>query len=338
VALSESGGDPPAKRRIELKPLQTVVPTVFACLMTLGLLGVAVPHANAGTPSTGTGPTGTVRDASGPASDRRLSVSIVRITPSRTDHSDRITLRGRVDSRSSAVRIHFRPAGVKRWYPVRKVPTDRKGRYSTVVAARSNGQYRAVAPGGRTSKPKNVLVRSRMSVAGVRRYAKVGSRVMIRGSVSPAGGRRVKVVVRGAGTTVLHTRTRAHGGFKVSWKPNSSGSFRIRVFAAANGRAISDGSRQIRVSGLRPTHASYFGPGLFGGPMACGGTLQPGTRGVAHKTLPCGTKVTLRYRGRTVTTRVVDRGPYVSGREFDLTLATRDDLGFGDLGTVWTNR
>jgi hypothetical protein len=175
-------------------------------------------------------------------------------------------------------------------------------------------------------------------VAGVRKYAKLGSRVLIRGSVSPAGGRRVKVVVRGSDTTVLFTRTRAHGGFKVSWKPSRSGSYRIRVFAASNGRAISDASRQIRISGLRPTHASYFGPGLFGGPLACGGTLQPGTRGVAHKTLPCGTKIVLRYRGRTVTTRVVDRGPYVGGREFDLTQATRDDLGFGDLGTVWTNR
>jgi rare lipoprotein A (peptidoglycan hydrolase) len=89
---------------------------------------------------------------------------------------------------------------------------------------------------------------------------------------------------------------------------------------------------------LRPTHASYFGPGLFGGPLACGGTLQPGTRGVAHKSLPCGAKVVLRFRGRTLTTRVVDRGPFVAGREFDLTQATRNDLGFGDLGTVWTNR
>jgi rare lipoprotein A (peptidoglycan hydrolase) len=72
--------------------------------------------------------------------------------------------------------------------------------------------------------------------------------------------------------------------------------------------------------------------------MACGGTLYPWTRGVAHKTLPCGTKVTLRYEGRTVTVPVVDRGPYVAGREFDLTEATRNDLGFGGVGTVWTNR
>ena len=35
--------------------------------------------------------------------------------------------------------------------------------------------------------------------------------------------------------------------------------------------------------------------------------------GVAHKSLPCGTKVTIRYRGRQVRVPVVDRGPYVGG-------------------------
>ena len=65
--------------------------------------------------------------------------------------------------------------------------------------------------------------------------------------------------------------------------------------------------------------ASYYGPGLYGDGLACGGTLQPGTLGVANKTLPCGTMVTLRYHGRTVTVPVVDRGPYVAGRDFDLT-------------------
>ena len=54
--------------------------------------------------------------------------------------------------------------------------------------------------------------------------------------------------------------------------------------------------------------------------------------GVANKTLPCGTLVTLRYDGRTVRVPVVDRGPYVAGREFDLTEATKQALGFGGVG------
>jgi len=58
--------------------------------------------------------------------------------------------------------------------------------------------------------------------------------------------------------------------------------------------------------------------------------------GVANKTLPCGTLVTLRYAGRMVRVPVIDRGPYVAGREFDLTEATKRALGFGGVGEVWS--
>ena len=73
-------------------------------------------------------------------------------------------------------------------------------------------------------------------------------------------------------------------------------------------------------------------------PTACGRTLSSGTVGVANKTLPCGTKVTVRYRGRSVRVPVVDRGPYVAGREFDLTSATKQRLGFQGHGYVLTTR
>ena len=75
--------------------------------------------------------------------------------------------------------------------------------------------------------------------------------------------------------------------------------------------AAAGSDRARRVNVYRPASASYYGPGLYGNRMACGGTLTPGTVGVAHKTLPCGTKVHLRYRGRTVTAPVIDRGPFV---------------------------
>ena len=81
-----------------------------------------------------------------------------------------------------------------------------------------------------------------------------------------------------------------------------------------------------RITVFRRAVASYYGPGLYGGALACGGSLSPGTMGVAHKTLPCGTKVTLRYHGRSVTVRVIDRGPYVAGRDYDLTAATKQRL------------
>jgi rare lipoprotein A (peptidoglycan hydrolase) len=67
-------------------------------------------------------------------------------------------------------------------------------------------------------------------------------------------------------------------------------------------------------------NVSWYGPGMYGSRTACGVKLTKSVRGVASRTLPCGTKVTFRNpaNGRTVTVPVIDRGPYVSGRIWDL--------------------
>ena len=104
--------------------------------------------------------------------------------------------------------------------------------------------------------------------------------------------------------------------------------------------AIATGSRDSagRVTVYRPAAASWYGPGLYGNPLACGGTLTASTIGVANKTLPCGTKLRLRYGNSSVTVPVIDRGPFAGSREFDLTAATKQALGFPDVGTVLTAR
>ena len=61
-----------------------------------------------------------------------------------------------------------------------------------------------------------------------------------------------------------------------------------------------------RLNVYRRALASWYGPGLFGNKLGCGGTLTTGSIGVANKSLPCGTKVTLRHRGR-VAARARDR-------------------------------
>jgi rare lipoprotein A len=81
--------------------------------------------------------------------------------------------------------------------------------------------------------------------------------------------------------------------------------------------------------------ASWYGPG---GRTACGQELTAKTLGVANKTLPCGTRVTLHYHHRTISVRVIDRGPYVAGRDYDLTYATKRALGAGDLTELWATR
>jgi hypothetical protein len=164
-------------------------------------------------------------------------------------------------------------------------------------------------------------------------------RIVLRGRVRPRGSHRVKVVVRGPRGDVLGAgRSSRHGAFALRWRPKGLGTYRVRAYGLHDRRVRGSASPVRRVTAYRYANASYYGPGLYGNGMACGGTLLPGTLGVAHKTLPCGTMVTLRYRGRTVTVPVVDRGPYVAGRDFDLTTATRDRLHFPGVGTVLSSR
>jgi hypothetical protein len=60
---------------------------------------------------------------------------------------------------------------------------------------------------------------------------------------------------------------------------------------------------------------------------ACGVMLRTHTVGVAHPTLPCNVKIFIEYGGKRVLTQVIDKGPAVPGREFDVTRALADKIG-----------
>lgn len=85
-------------------------------------------------------------------------------------------------------------------------------------------------------------------------------------------------------------------------------------------------------SGIQVSVASVFID--YGLGLACGGVLGRTQLGVAHKTAPCGTLISFTYGGRTLTVPVIDRGPYIAGREWDLTGATARALGFPGLGQI----
>jgi rare lipoprotein A len=128
--------------------------------------------------------------------------------------------------------------------------------------------------------------------------------------------------------TIDGTVTRAGGAFAFAFRPRRPGSSLLRLVVDASLREIG------RLNVYRRAAVSWYGPGLYGNKLSCGGILTPGTLGVAHKTLPCGAHVTLRRGNRVVRVPVVDRGPYVGGREFDLTAATSQRLHFGGVGSV----
>ncbi|CAL8128790.1 unnamed protein product [Orchesella dallaii] len=71
---------------------------------------------------------------------------------------------------------------------------------------------------------------------------------------------------------------------------------------------------------------SWYGKGgeiIKGTLTACHERFNPAAMKVAHKTLPCGTKLLIKNKrnGKTVNVTVNDRGPFVHGRILDLTFA-----------------
>lgn len=116
----------------------------------------------------------------------------------------------------------------------------------------------------------------------------------------------------------------------------------LLAFAAApayagTGGASTLASSQVNAGGIafspmRWAGATWYGPGLYGNNTACGQVLRPNTVGVAHRSLPCGTAVKFVYRGRQIVTRVIDRGPYSYGNDWDLTLAAARALRFDKVG------
>jgi rare lipoprotein A len=133
-----------------------------------------------------------------------------------------------------------------------------------------------------------------------------GRRAAVKGRVRSGAAGRPALLQRHSGhgwTTIDRATTRSGGAFGFAFRPQRPGSAQLRV--------LIDAAR-----------------------LSCGGRLTPGTLGVAHKTLPCGAHVTLRKGDRVLRVRVVDRGPYVGGREFDLTAATRERLQFSGVGSL----
>jgi len=105
--------------------------------------------------------------------------------------------------------------------------------------------------------------------------------------------------------------------------------------SAVSSEGTSAGASSLEFSSpMRSAGATWYGPGLYGNHTACGQVLRRGTIGVAHRTLPCGTTIKFSYHGHTLVTKVIDRGPYTKGNDFDLTNGARLALDFEGVGRV----
>ena len=148
-----------------------------------------------------------------------------------------------------------------------------------------------------------------------------------------------------------HTLDRPQSAVTTNFSITTDGASAGRLSAATRllepgGLAVPTGRAATRQPAARPVTVdrsrwrtaeySWYGSGFFGSGTACGQRYSRTILGVASKTLSCGTRVTLRNpkNGRTITVPVIDRGPYVSGRLWDLSRATCEYLRNCYTGTI----
>ncbi len=116
----------------------------------------------------------------------------------------------------------------------------------------------------------------------------------------------------------------------------------VAVAAVALGRRDAGGKSDVPGSipvpgtqnGYYTARVAPYGPTASHKRTACGQPFTAETLGIAHPVLPCGVKVYLLFHGHVVLTQVVDRGPTVPGRDFDLTKALADRLDLHSTQTI----
>jgi rare lipoprotein A len=254
-------------------------------------------------------------------------------------------------SAGQRLQLEFVPAGATRWQPVSSTRVQSDGRFRFVAPLRRSGSVRVVGggddagralattrAGGTAASSTSPSASRRVSVAaGFRVRSRSidtlgGQPVHVRGELVPAvAGRRVRLITRSGGSwhTVATARTGARGGFDLHYAARGTGRRWLRVGFAGDRLNARSWAYAGRLTTFRQSVASWY---TDGGATACGFHAH---FGVANRDLPCGTKVMFRDGGHTVTAVVDDRGPFVSGREWDLNQNTAGALGFGGVGTVW---
>jgi rare lipoprotein A len=276
----------------------------------------------------------------------------LQVSPRRVKFGEAVSMSGTVPATETGKRVLLQAASTSRssWHSLGTATVSPAGTFRARVIPRRSGLLRAVeqtppsaapvsptrstASAAPTAQPA-VTVGARFSPTRHASAVLSGQPVRVGGKLLPAlPGRRVRLEGHGAHgwRTLSSGRTGARGAYRVRLAPGPADGRGLRVVFDGDRR----NARAIRPAGsvtvLHPAPASWYDDA---GNTACG--FHAGL-GVANKTLPCGTKVTLRYGGRTVTAVVDDRGPYAGGREWDLNQNTASALGFAGVGTVWSSR
>lgn len=187
-----------------------------------------------------------------------------------------------------------------------------------------SGSLEAVSGSGITLSARSVtLEHGGLWITGTVTASQAGKIVLIQ-SMAPAAG--------SSWTSAAQATVATGGSFAALWHAGQLGQVDLRATVTGTGAS----SPPITVTVYRPSTATLYGPGLYGHHTACGGVLRRGILGVANRTLPCGTSVSIYYRGRIAVVPVIDRGPYANHANWDLTEATAHTLGMSGTSTIGT--
>jgi rare lipoprotein A len=264
-------------------------------------------------------------------------------------YGEKVVVNGRTASGPGAsVALEYRAAGTGAWRSVATAKAGKNGAYRLAVRLSRSGAVRVVTRGGGAQAASNggaapvsaerrVAVAAKLGVSKRRLNVRAGRTATVAGSVRrPQAGRVVTLQARkGKGWRTLdRDRTDGRGRYALRYRTRGSDSMTVRVSVRGDGQNATARRSLGRLNAFRTAHASWYGPGFYGKRTACGQTFHAQIMGVAHKTLPCGTRVTFRKGSRVVQARVVDRGPFIAGREWDLSPAVKNRLGFGSTGNV----
>jgi rare lipoprotein A len=129
---------------------------------------------------------------------------------------------------------------------------------------------------------------------------------------------------------LLRTKTSANIYYKVALRLLALMLVAFMLAACGGGNA-----GKSRYGGGSVKVASWYGPGFHGKRTASGEVYNMYAMTVAHKTLPFGTRLRLTNvaNGKSVNVTVTDRGPFVWGRDIDLSKGVAMKLGTISSGT-----
>jgi rare lipoprotein A len=273
----------------------------------------------------------------------------LRASDTRVPAGSEVTLAGDLAprERGRVVELEYRPAG-REYETIARARTARAGGFRLSVRPERTGTFRAVtADGGEhgdatVSETVEVAATSELYVHANRHQLREHG-LRVAGRLDPHRPDRRIALQRLTGKgwlTVDAGRTGDDGRYAIRWRGADLGSYTVRtVFRGTDGLDGDQARLDHPIYMYRKDEASYYGPGFYGNTTACGQTLRPDTMGVAHKRLPCGTRVRFHYRDRTRKVPVIDRGPYIEGRRWDLTEATREALRFPKgVDQIWATK